>query len=357
MVKILHLVYSGMGGTSSVVFSLIEADKRRKLNHSILFIGPKLNKDFLIKSQKLKIKYNWIKTIKFFYFSSFIFVFNRIKSNTPDVIFIHNFYIIPCVFYKLFYRKVKIFYINHRALNLLNWKDMMMKTFHTFLDKLIFLNKSSYDFAKKNFNIPTKKIRLITNGINTDFFRPIFFKKKTFKIGMACRVNKLKHYDLIANSINTNILKKFNIKFSLAGTGDDLSNFKTRVKNLGIEKNIETTGYLNEASLKRWYASLDLYIQASVGEAMPTSLLQAMSMGIPAIGSRVPGISNLLGKKNIGLLFNNNIEDLANKINFFYFANKITKLKFSKAQRNYVLSNHTHIKMLKKYLYEIKTVL
>ena len=357
MPKVLHLLYSSNGGTASVVFSLIEADKKKKLDQSIIFIGPKLNKHFCTTCHKLNIKYTWVRTIKFFYLFSFISTLYQIKKNQPEVIFIHNYYIIPCVIYKLFKQTVKIFYINHKAINLWNWKESLVKLFYIFLDRYVFLNKYSYDFAKKNFSLPVKKICLITNGINTDFFRSVPVKNFVFKIGMACRVNKLKHYDLIANCLNTNILNKFNIKFSLAGSGEDLDAFKKRVKNLGIKKKVETIGYLNETKLKKWYKSLDLYVQASVGEAMSTSLLQAMSMEVPVIGSRVAGITDVLGKKNIGLLFENNMKDLSNKIKFFYLANKKTKLKFTKAQRNYVLLNHSYIIMFSKYYYEIKKLL
>lgn len=56
MVKVLHLVYSGLGGASNVVFSLIEADRKKKfLNQNILFIGPKLNKYFSTKCRQLLI--------------------------------------------------------------------------------------------------------------------------------------------------------------------------------------------------------------------------------------------------------------------------------------------------------------
>ena len=323
MPKVLHLVYSGMGGASSVVFSLIEADKKNFLSQSILFIGPKFNKYFSTKCKKLKVQYSWIVTTKFFYFFSFIFTFNQIRKYKPDIILIHNYYIIPCVFYKIFFQRVRMIYINHTPHNLINYKDMMMKYFHIFLNKLIFLNRSAFVFAKKNFNIPLKKICLITNGINTDFFYPIYVKKSNvFKIGMACRVNRLKHYDLIANSLNSNFLKNLNIEFLLAGDGEDLNDFKIRIKKLNLQKKIKFSGNLQEPNLKKWYACLDLYIQASVGEGMPISLMQAMSMEMPVIGSRVAGIKEILGKKYVGLLFNNNVEDLAKKIKYFYFINK-----------------------------------
>jgi hypothetical protein len=50
MIRVLHLVYSNMGGASSVVFSLIEADKKKSLDQSILFTGPKFSKYFSTKS-------------------------------------------------------------------------------------------------------------------------------------------------------------------------------------------------------------------------------------------------------------------------------------------------------------------
>jgi len=232
-----------------------------------------------------------------------------------------------------------------------------MKYFHSFLSKLIFLNRETFNFAKKNFNISKKKICLITNGINTDYFYPINVKKgNTFKIGMACRVNRLKYYDLIANALNNSHLKNLSVEFLLAGDGEDLNDFKIRIKNLNLQKKVKFFGNLNEPNLKKWYAGLDVYIQASVGEGMPISLLQAMSMNIPVIGSRVSGTKEILGKKYVGLLFNNNVEDLAKKIKYFYYINKKEKLKYMNTQRKYVILKHNYKKIFNKYLFEIKNI-
>lgn len=357
MVKILHLVYSDLGGASNVVFSLIEADKKKFLNQSILFIGPKLNKYFCTKCRKLLIQYNWIETIKFNYFFSFLKTFLQIRKYKPNVILIHNYYIIPCIIYKIFYKGVKIIYINHKALNNLDSKDSMIKYFQIFIDKFVFLNKKTVFFVKKNFHIPVKKICLITNGINVDFFTPAYVKKnKVFRVGMACRVTRIKCYDLIVNALNHSLLKHLNIEFSLAGEGEDLIHFKKRVKNKGLEKKIKFFGNLNESNLKKWYAHLNIYIQASIGEGAPISLIQAMSMGIPAIGSRVTGINEILGKKNVGLLFKNITPDLAKKINYFYFLNKNKILKYAKTQREYIICNHNYKIMFKKYFFIIKNI-
>ncbi len=358
MVKVLHLVYSGLGGASNVVFSLIEADRKKKfLNQNILFIGPKLNKYFSTKCRQLLIQYSWVKTTKYNYFFSFLITFLQIRKYKPNVILIHNYYILPCIMYKIFYKGTKIIYINHKPLNIFEPKDRMVKYFQIFLDKFIVLNKKTFFFVKNLFYIPEKKISLITNGINIDFFSPIYPQKnKVFKIGMACRVNKLKCYDLIAKALNHSLLKDLNIEFSLAGEGEDLIHFKKRVKNMGLQNKIKFVGNLNELNLKKWYSHLNIYIQASIGEGAPISLIQAMSMGILVMGSRVPGISEILGKKYVGQLFKNNVEDLAKKINYFYFLNKNEILKYTKTQREYVIYNHNYKIMFKKYLSIIKNI-
>jgi glycosyltransferase involved in cell wall biosynthesis len=84
---------------------------------------------------------------------------------------------------------------------------------------------------------------------------------------------------------------------------------------------------------------------------MSTSLLQAMSMKIPVIGSNVTGIKSILGKqKYLGLLFKNNIEDLSKKIEYFYFLKKRIRIRYIKTQHDYVIKNHNCKLMFEKYL-------
>lgn len=62
----------------------------------------------------------------------------------------------------------------------------------------------------------------------------------------------------------------------------------------GLEGIISLPGYLGEQALRDWFGDLDLYVHASDGETLSTSLLQAMAMGLPILDSDVPGINDLL---------------------------------------------------------------
>jgi glycosyltransferase involved in cell wall biosynthesis len=350
--KILHCVYSGLGGGISVVFSLIEGNNNKLIKNEILFSGPKIYRDIKKKALNLNAKFDYIKTIKLLSFISYISILKKIINRKPNVILLHNFLIIPCIFYKIFFPLTKIIYINHTPINKFTYKDFIIRKLDLFINKFVCLNQEAYIFYKKKLKLQSSKISCITNGININFFSKSKFKKKNFKIGMACRVNSFyKKYNLIAESLLAKNIENLNINFSLAGNGEDLNNFKKKIKQLGLNKKIKLEGYLEEKKLKKWYNSLDLYIQASTGEGMSTSLLQAMSMKIPVIGSNVTGIKNILEKKKyLGLLFKNNIQDLSKKIEYFYFIRKKIRNKYIKTQHDYVLKNHDCKLMFKKYL-------
>ena len=55
-----------------------------------------------------------------------------------------------------------------------------------------------------------------------------------------------------------------------------------------------------------WLKGLDVYVQPSKQEGLPRSVIEAMSVGCPAIGSNLAGIPELLDKQ---CLFNPNKKD------------------------------------------------
>jgi glycosyltransferase involved in cell wall biosynthesis len=354
--EVLHLAYSGLGGTASVVFSLIEGDKKKILNNSILFTGPEINSDYKIKSIRLGIKFNYVRTIKYFYPIFFLSIIKKIIHCKPKIIFLHNYLIFECLFYKIFFPGTKIIYINHTPINNFTWRDRLIISLSLFINRIVTLNKKTYIFFKKKNKSNLSKVVLIPNGINTNFFSKLNTTKKSYyKIGMACRMNKNKKYNLIIDSLLSKEIKDLNIKFSIAGTGNDFYNIKNKIKRLELKDKIKLEGYLNEVKLKKWFESLDLYVQASSGEGMSTSLLQAMSMKIPVIGSNVTGIKDFLEKKKyLGRLFENNTTDLSKKIKYFYFLNIKTRNKFIKRQYNYIIKNHNCKKMFLDYFSKCK---
>ena len=87
-------------------------------------------------------------------------------------------------------------------------------------------------------------------------------------------------------------------EYHLAGGGDP-SALQTLVEQLGVSSKVIFDGVLRHDQMYAWFDDLDVYIQPSIVESMPRALIEAMSRGLPALGSNVGGIPELLGEECI----------------------------------------------------------
>ena len=348
--KITHIVYSGLGGAFSVTDSLIN-NQNSKNNQSVIYVGPSITPKFN-KKNKNKNKFYHVKTIKFFSLFYFIAIFNKLFKFKPDIIVLHNFQILPCILIKIIYN-TKIIFVDHQSFNTKNYRDnIIISVCKLFVDHFVVLNQDNYKLLNQQFMIDKKKITLIPNGIDLQFYKKIKRKKrkKNLKIGMAGRINSMRYHELIINSLNSTTLKNLDINCSFPGEGE----LKEKLKKIVIEKNLDKKIFfnnnLNKLKLKKWYLKLDLYIQASKGEGLSISMLQSMALGIPVLGSNVSGIKNILSeKKNIGILFQNNKTSLSNKIKYFFLMKQKQRNNISKNQNLLIKENFSETKMISRY--------
>ena len=351
--KTLHVLYSGLGGASSVVFSLLKENKKKILkNNDILFTGNYLFKGYKDRAKKTNNNYFFIKTRKLLPWLYWFKIFLFLCKKKPDLIFLHNFQFVPVLLYKLIFWK-KIIYIDHQSENFLKLKstiNIIISLF--FFNFIVFVNKKKSLNFKKKFNFFKRKISHIPNSVDIDFFRNSIKDKnnKQFVIGMAARLDSGKRHELVIKTLNHPKLKHFNIIFLIVGRGANIDYLKALTKKEGLINKVIFNGSLSENKMKLWYKKLNLYAHATNGEGMSISILEAMSMKIPVIGSNVDGVKNLLNaKKNIGMLFENSILDLAKKIEFFYKSSEVTKTLFKEKQRKFIEDNYSSTIMFNNY--------
>jgi len=357
MLKITHILYSGLGGTADVCQILCKLDKIIQSKSSLIQVGPKKLSYNLFKPNN---KAHFVKTYRFLTIFYFFQIFNKIKKEKPNLIFIHNFQIVPILIYKLFFNKtLKVIYIDHTPNQLKTFKDFFVcYCFQKVINFFVVLNKDSYLYLLDKIGINQSKIKIIPNSVNKNFI--INIKKKETKknsliIGMASRINKLKRHDLIVNALEDNELKNFKIKCLFAGEGENINNIKNMIKS---KNKFKFYGTLNPRDLKKWYQSLDVYIQATNGEGHSTSILQAMGMNLPILASNVSGIKNFLSpKKKIGFLFENKKKSLIKVMKKFIFMSNLERYNIIKSQKRYVLENYSEEVFLNKYKKIIKHII
>jgi len=118
------------------------------------------------------------------------------------------------------------------------------------------------------------------------------------------------------------------------------------LKKLSTERNLDIKFYgaiTNREELFNLLASMDLFVIPSHTEGMPRSLLEAMTIGLPCIGSNVGGIPEVLDSKSI--FEPKNITQCAQLIDKT-LSNKDILLQMSERNKDFISNNYSN-KVLK----------
>jgi glycosyltransferase involved in cell wall biosynthesis len=135
-------------------------------------------------------------------------------------------------------------------------------------------------------------------------------KNSHFIIGTTAAVNvRYKGQEYIIRAISELNKQGYDFEYELVGGGDNTF-LKRLTKRLGVEDKVRFKGILLNNDVITWLNSIDIYAQPSKQEGLPRALIEAMSVGCPAIGSTTAGIPELLQDETI---FNNgNINQICN---------------------------------------------
>ncbi len=135
-----------------------------------------------------------------------------------------------------------------------------------------------------------------------------------------------------------------NFEYQILGAGDNSYLNEVAIKN-NVQNQVKFLGSLQHEKVFTWLKEdLDVYIQPSLQEGLPRSVIEAMSVGVPCIGSDVAGIPELLDSKWVFKRKRNKSEQIANLL--LQLNNKILT---EQAERNYTeASKYSYDILLKK---------
>ncbi len=304
--KILHVLYSGLGGHGNVFFSMVKGDVNKEMEYEALFYGiENVREEYIEQCEKNKIKFFIAKKkdgIDIHYYNK---ILQSIKISNPDIVFLHgSAYILPAkIAGYLSKKKYKIIVRETQANHLkttLQWLTLSVAM--QMANKIVCLTTEFNEQIKEKIKwlYRKKKVTVIPNGIDLSVYQPS--KKKpddsVVIIGMQSRIINIKDHATLLKAFaavkkfKSNTGKKLMLK--IAGDGELKNELINLSKQLGIDKDVIFTGMLNEIELAGFLNSLDIYIHASFGETMSTAIMQAMACGLPVIASDVNGINNMI---------------------------------------------------------------
>ena len=359
--KLLQIVFSGLGGHSSVAFSLIDADLEKKYTHVIIFYGiEEISEAYKKKCTEMEIDYFFIKKEPGIDIKSNMRVIAILKKVKPQIILLHALSILLPVFYFCSIQKARLISVEHQSNELKTKKDWLLSILIMLLSKkIIYLTDIYREQVKKKlrFIFRSPKVSVINNGINTRVFRPLTEVNKignlqNKNIGMLSRFTENKDHLVLLEAFHILISKNsgcFQLKLLLAGDGVTKARLLKRVAELNLQESVIFCGVLGEEESALFLNSIDLYVHASLGETMSTAILQAMACKKPIIASDVMGINNMLVNQQTGILVDaGNSAALAEAI-WQLLNDEDLALKLGKNAYDFACDHYSNRLMLQRY--------
>lgn len=199
------------------------------------------------------------------------------------------------------------------------------------------------------FGAPLDKIRIVPNAVDTDLFKPSEEREESGLIWVGRMVpEKGLTYLIKALTIviKEHFLKDINLK--LIGDGPQLPFLMKMVRKFNLNKYVRFLGSRSRKEIANILARSSIFVFPSLREGMPLSVLEAMSCGLPVIGSRVVGLKNLVVDGYNGLLVPpKDPKSLADAITLL-ITDSILKKRLSKNAREYILRKHSYTQILPK---------
>lgn len=347
--KLLQIIYPGLGGHSSVATSLISGDEQNKYEHFLLGYGiekpsenlDSYNCDYVLKNQGLDLK-------------SYRTVFKKIKVVKPDAVIVHSTSQILTVFFYSLFHRIKWLAVEHQANNAKNKIDWLYSFIILLLaPKVVYLTEAYKEQMLERFPylVRRKNCKVIGNGIDLKKFSPQPTEpSQLIRLTMISRLNKLRDHKTLIDAFAELANTHENLRLTIAGDGETFAEINNHISNLNLQHKISMTGFLTEDQVLKLLHETDIYIHSSLAETQSTSLLQVMACKIPIIATNIDGISSILIHNKEALLFE--CFDKNELIRWIHLLITDSTLKFKLIENSYlkIKESFSSQKMFTSYL-------
>jgi len=222
-------------------------------------------------------------------------------------------------------------------------------------NKIITVSYQLCNDVKRQYNISEEKLITIPNGIDINKFKPINVDDLREKLKLDLnekiilslgKIVKQKGYHLLLK-ILPDILRNYNVKLVIVGTGSYLPDLKKMAVKLGIKDRVIFTGKVSDNDLPKYYNLADIFAFPTLRiEGLPLVVMEAMACKVPVVASRIGGIPTVIENEKDGLLIRpNDLEDLKDKILMLLEDEKFAK-RIGKNARNKIIKKFSLDKMV-----------
>ncbi len=314
MIKVLNIISdSNIGGAGKCVLNFLKYYDRKKF--SVKVIVPRGS---LLKPEIEKLKTDVIEvdgiTDKSFDLKAVKNLKRIIKRLKPDIVHTHGTMsgriAAKMCGVKIIYTRHSVFPVSERVKKGLGHKANKFAN-EFFSDRIIAVAEA----AKENLTdggINPDRIDVILNGVEPlsevseekkQEIRALYsISQNDFVVGILARLEPYKGHIYVVEAAEMLKDKGIPVKVIIAGTGSCEEELKNTIKTKNLEDTVIMAGFVND--VQGLLSVMDVQVNASYGtEATSLSLLEGMSLGIPAVVSDFGGNPGVITDGENGFIF------------------------------------------------------
>ncbi|MBA7469902.1 D-inositol-3-phosphate glycosyltransferase [subsurface metagenome] len=177
-------------------------------------------------------------------------------------------------------------------------RKWLMKSIERIVYKLanaiITTSQANFEYIENNYQ-PRQNHILIPNYVETDIFKPMAVTKRKGSICFVGRLTQQKNLFALLEA-----LKGLPYTLTIIGSGDQEEQLKEFAQK--IEVKVDFSGNIPNHELPEILNQHELFILPSLWEGMPKTLLEAMSCGLPVVGTKIDGTKEVIEHGRNGIL-------------------------------------------------------
>jgi L-malate glycosyltransferase len=170
-----------------------------------------------------------------------------------------------------------------------------------FCDWIVGVSGATVDNLKGMHSIPRRKIVRVYNGAVPLSRVPeqAWPLKSSFTFLYVGRLEPVKNHALLLNAFAAALTTMPELRLWMVGDGSQRPILESLTKELGIGDSVTFWG--QQLDVAPFFSAADTFIMSSKSEGLPVSLLQAFSVGLPAIVTDVGGMAEVVRTADAGL--------------------------------------------------------
>jgi len=151
-----------------------------------------------------------------------------------------------------------------------------------------------------------KEVSVIPNFVNSEVFRPgesdvtRRYKGRQVVVTHVSNFRPIKRVEDLVRAMSIVIREAQDTRLMLVGEGPERQGIELLVKELGLQRNVLMTGFRSD--VPELLRCSDILVLCSDNESAGLTLLEAMSSGLPVVGTRVGGIPEIIEYGRNGFL-------------------------------------------------------